>query len=287
MNYAFQYSVAMGAKVINLSWGIPSGVLFNTIEDSDALLVIAADNANTLVTPSTYPMVCNAPDNCIVVSSSELNDTKVTGAAYSSTYVDIFAPGANVRSVGYPTGTRSGSGTSYATPMVAAAAALIRSHATHLTAEDTKNLILNNVDVVPALEDYCVTGGRLAIDKAVDALYAQSGDVMVLNTSYIPMIEDITGYEDFLDRVEVVYTVYKKLQLSNEADKVDVTTKPFNILMIGNDKWGDDVLTTGRTDVNMIASVNPVTKQISFISIPRDAYVPNACLYNNYDVNFM
>ena len=122
-----------------------------------------------------------------------------------------------------------------------------------------------------------------SIFDAVDALYAQSGDVMVLNTSYIPMIEDITGYEDFLDRVEVVYTVYKKLQLSNEADKVDVTTKPFNIMIIGNDKWGDDVLTTGRTDVNMIASVNPVTKQISFISIPRDAYVPNACLYNNYD----
>ncbi|MBR5795915.1 MAG: LCP family protein [Erysipelotrichaceae bacterium] len=122
-----------------------------------------------------------------------------------------------------------------------------------------------------------------SIFDAVDALYAQTGDVMIMNASYIPMIEEITGYEDFLDRVEVVYTVYKKLQLSNEADKVDVTTKPFNVMIVGSDKWGDTVLTTGRTDVNMIASVNPITKQISFISIPRDAYVPNACLYNNYD----
>lgn len=133
------------------------------------------------------------------------------------------------------------------------------------------------------LSDGVATTTVASIFDAVDALYAGTGDVMVLNTSYIPMIEDITGYEDFLDRVDVVYTVYKKLQISSEATSVDVTSKPFNVLIVGNDKYGDDVRTTGRTDVNIIASVNPETKQVSFVTVPRDSYMPNACLYNNND----
>ena len=150
---------------------------------------------------------------------------------------------------------------------------------TDLTNQDYAMLVANRELYSDGVQTMTVE----SIFDAVDALYAQTGDVMVLNTSYIPMIKDITGYEDFLDRVEVVYTVYKKLELSNEATSVDVTTKPFNIMIIGNDKWGSDVLTTGRTDVNMIASVNPKTKQVAFVTIPRDAYVPNACLYNNKD----
>lgn len=127
------------------------------------------------------------------------------------------------------------------------------------------------------------TIGVDTIFDAVDRLYDGSGDVMVLNSSYIPMIEDITGYEDFEQRVEVVYTVYKKLQLSPDPKSVSVTTEPFTILIAGNDAYGSKIATTGRTDVNMLATVNPTTKQVSFITIPRDSYVPNACLYNHDD----
>ena len=119
-----------------------------------------------------------------------------------------------------------------------------------------------------------------SIFDAVDVLNSGEGDVMVMNATYIPMVEDITGYEEFSSTVDVAYTVYKKLQISNEANSVDVTTKPFNILIVGNDAYGE-VYTTGRTDVNMIATVNPVTKQVSFVTIPRDGYVPNARLNAN------
>ena len=121
------------------------------------------------------------------------------------------------------------------------------------------------------------------IFEAVDALNEGLGDVMVLNVSYLPMIEDITGYEEFSDTIDKAYTVYKKLQISNLADSVDVTTKPFNIMIVGNDSFGKKVSTTGRTDVNMVASVNPLTKQVTFVTVPRDAYVPNTCLYKNDD----
>ena len=122
-----------------------------------------------------------------------------------------------------------------------------------------------------------------SIFDAVDLLYSGAGDVMVLNSSYIPMIEDITGYEDFSSRVENIYTVYKKMQISSSANSVDVTTKPFTIMIAGNDKWAEDVTTTGRTDVNILATIHPETKQAVFVSVPRDAYVPNACLYDSND----
>ena len=135
------------------------------------------------------------------------------------------------------------------------------------------------------LENYGVQEVKTQdIFVAVDELYAGNGDVMVLNSSYIEMIEDITGYEDFSERVDIIYTVYKKLQIvSSEATQVDVTSKPFNILILGNDKWSSEVNIWGRKDVNIIASINPETKQVSFISIPRDSYIPNACYYDMED----
>lgn len=121
------------------------------------------------------------------------------------------------------------------------------------------------------------------IFEAVDMLYAQTGDVLVMNASYVPLIESITGYEDFSNKVDIVYTVHKKLQVSTEVNSVDVTNKPFHVLIVGNDKWADDVVTTGRTDLNLLATIHPQTKQVSVISLPQDAYIPNACLYDKND----
>lgn len=57
----------------------------------------------------------------------------------------------------------------------------------------------------------------------------------------------------------------------------DLTKEPYNIYFTGIDQWdtekGKDL---ERSDVNMIATVNPVTKKILLTSIPRDAYVPLA-----------
>lgn len=57
----------------------------------------------------------------------------------------------------------------------------------------------------------------------------------------------------------------------------DLTEEPYNVYFTGIDQWdtekGKDL---ERSDVNMIATVNPVTKKILLTSIPRDAYVPLA-----------
>ena len=54
--------------------------------------------------------------------------------------------------------------------------------------------------------------------------------------------------------------------------EVDVTKEPFNIYISGNDIYGN-IASVSRSDVNIIATVNPNTHKILLTSIPRDFYV--------------
>ena len=53
---------------------------------------------------------------------------------------------------------------------------------------------------------------------------------------------------------------------------VDVTNTPFNIYIAGGDAYGS-INKVMNTDVNMVASVDPVNHKILLTSIPRDYYV--------------
>ena len=58
------------------------------------------------------------------------------------------------------------------------------------------------------------------------------------------------------------------------AKSVDVTQEPFNVYITGIDQWASEKgLDLERSDVNMIVTVNPATKQMLLTSIPRDSYV--------------
>lgn len=75
------------------------------------------------------------------------------------------------------------------------------------------------------------------------------------------------------------FSVFNRMGLgaSSNVSGVDVTSDSYNVYFTGIDQWdsekGKDL---ERSDVNMIATVNPVTKQVLLTSIPRDAYVPLA-----------
>lgn len=58
------------------------------------------------------------------------------------------------------------------------------------------------------------------------------------------------------------------------AKSVNVTEEPFNVYITGIDQWEDEKgLDLERSDVNMIVTVNPLTKKLLLTSIPRDTYV--------------
>ncbi|HFJ9458892.1 LytR family transcriptional regulator [Bacillus cereus] len=63
----------------------------------------------------------------------------------------------------------------------------------------------------------------------------------------------------------------EKSDLRNED--VEITKEPFTILIMGIEDYATDGQ-NGRTDSLMFATVNPKTKKISLMSIPRDSRVP-------------
>lgn len=62
-------------------------------------------------------------------------------------------------------------------------------------------------------------------------------------------------------------------KITSHGDSVKVeTSKAFNIFISGIDTYGD-ISTVSRSDVNIVATVNPDTKHMLLTTIPRDSYV--------------
>ena len=104
----------------------------------------------------------------------------------------------------------------------------------------------------------------------VDALYAKEIQAVVLNTSFVDTVKE--QYKTFRTDTRELDTS----QIESEVEPIvdtDVTTKPFNVYISGIDVYGK-IGQTSRSDVNIIATVNPVTKRVLLTSTPRDYYVP-------------
>ena len=108
----------------------------------------------------------------------------------------------------------------------------------------------------------------------VDALYAGNVDAMILNVAYVDVIRDQKGYEDFSDRTKTLYDHEVKTSVvqENTQDKRDITKDPFIIYISGSDTRNLN-LATSRSDVNILAVVNPASKQVLLLNTPRDYYV--------------
>lgn len=121
-----------------------------------------------------------------------------------------------------------------------------------------------------------------SLTEAVSSLYQNEAQVLILNQNYVSMITDDQAYASFANDTRVLYTI----KLSSDVDVVssdtELTTKPFSIFFGGNDQEGELSL-TGRTDVDMVVTVNPQSHQIVISSFPRDSLVPNPALGNSPD----
>jgi subtilisin family serine protease len=97
---AIEYADAMGADVINLSWGGPdfSQALKAAIDAAHALVVCAAgnDGSDMAVSP-TYPAAFDSA-NILSVGASNADDDLASFSDYSDSLVDVAAPGTDIYS---------------------------------------------------------------------------------------------------------------------------------------------------------------------------------------------
>lgn len=144
------------------------------------------------------------------------------------------------------------------------------------------------------------TAGYLNAFHMADALLEGRIDAVVLSGGYISILEDAAGYEDFSSHVRILtfmqvqepeYTEPEQEETepltqpqptgetepqASPIGEVDYTAlKPFLVYVSGSDSYDSEIVMNSRSDVNILAAVNPVTKQILLVNTPRDYYVAN------------
>lgn len=95
-------------------------------------------------------------------------------------------------------------------------------------------------------------------------------DAILINEGYRGVLEEIQG--DFSVITKVIFEKDLNQKVDDFSTKVNVTEDVFTIYISGIDTRGK-VSTVSRSDVNMLVTVNPKTKQILMTSIPRDYFV--------------
>jgi subtilisin family serine protease len=194
---AIYYAANNGAKVINASWGDDdySHSLYNAIyyaRSKGVLFVAAAGNTSQLPHPNNdaYPVYPASYyiDNIVSVLSTDRDDSLSSFSHYGLTSVDLGAPGGTglggyteivstwLNNTYYPL-----AGTSMAAPHVVGAAALAWGRCPELNYAQLKARMLEKTDKLPALDNTCVSEGRLNLYSLIYDSAAPDGDPILIS----------------------------------------------------------------------------------------------------------
>ena len=125
--------------------------------------------------------------------------------------------------------------------------------------------------------------------RLIDALRDHEVDAIILNTAFLPLIEDTEGYEnisDSLRSVSKLHTVEREVPTKETGKKPAKTGSEgaelskeeddqcFIVYISGIDTRLNDLVENSRSDTNILAIVNPMSHQILLLTTPRDYYVP-------------
>ena len=167
--------------------------------------------------------------------------------------------------------------------------------------EDCSQQVLAEVQKQTGEEVYAI--GYHNIMTMISALLNDRIDAMIINEAYLDLLEDMEGFENFdmraklLAQVPVVepegamltfpgmemeedefaqFEEFEEIPEETEAVELDFTKlEPFVVYISGSDSRSNKLIQKGRSDVNILAVVNPMTKQVLLLNTPRDYYIGN------------
>ena len=108
------------------------------------------------------------------------------------------------------------------------------------------------------------------IGTLIGSLYEGKIDALVISDSYLELLEE--NNVSFTTEDKEIYDYSIKVVKTEDEKKIDVTKEPFIVYISGSDSRGS-VSDVARSDVNIVAVINPSTRKVLLVSIPRDYYV--------------
>ena len=112
-----------------------------------------------------------------------------------------------------------------------------------------------------------------SIQAQASALHDGTVKAIIYNEGYTGMLaETFEGYESSIKIIHR-HEIKTEISVKNEAKEFSVTKDTFSVYISGIDVYGA-IETNSRSDVNIIATVNPKTNQILLSTTPRDFFVP-------------
>lgn len=109
-----------------------------------------------------------------------------------------------------------------------------------------------------------------SLAQQAEALHNGDVDAIIYNEGYSGILEE--AFEGYSTNTKIIYSYGIKNILENKAAEVEVKDESFSVYISGIDVYGA-IETNSRSDVNIIAVVNPTTHQILLVNTPRDYYV--------------
>ena len=120
-----------------------------------------------------------------------------------------------------------------------------------------------------------------SIGEVIGALYNNEIDAALVTSTYTSMFVNIDEYKDIKTDTKVIYSKSKTIKKGDTSSNKN-NDEPFTVLILGVDSVESDIskVTSFNADSLMLITFNPKTYNATILSIPRDTYVPIACIKN-------
>ncbi|MGN1337097.1 MAG: LCP family protein [Candidatus Coprovivens sp.] len=130
----------------------------------------------------------------------------------------------------------------------------------------------NEEDILKKLDELITTNKVKYEDiyELYDELISKELDAILIDTAYLDVLSETN--EDLDSQITILYSFDITTKIEKQQEQVN-ELKPINIYISGSDSRSPTIYNKSRSDVNMILTINPYTKEILITSIPRDYYV--------------
>ena len=120
-----------------------------------------------------------------------------------------------------------------------------------------------------------------SLPQLVQALKDGDADAILMNTAFVGVLEDMEDFEKIGSEIKLVKTLDVEVEKSEEETKEEqpdainagYSGNAFTMYISGIDTRSSRIESRSRSDVNILATINPDTHQILLVSTPRDYYV--------------